>query len=181
MMLINYWARLRTVCDAAKLSKVLSLATVSMPAVSVVRALKRTARVPIASRQSTVAVKMLQPQSPHRIMCLHVQTMFRAHNHLISILPHFLIPSSCLCHNHCHSCLPLHYVQMQITLIVESSLNLIQLYLYHIRWWNHRCLYIISGGITTSFYTYITHPSFTIYSCPAVAWSNPATSINPGA
>eukprot|EP00731_Ephydatia_muelleri_P009806 Em0005g392a len=32
MMLINYWARLRTVCDAAKLSKVLSLATVSMPA-----------------------------------------------------------------------------------------------------------------------------------------------------
>ena len=129
MMLINYWARLRTACDAAKLSKMLSLATVSMPTVL---ALKRTARVPIASRQSTTAVKVLQPQSPHRIMCL--QTMFRAHNHLTSILPHFLIPSSCLCHNHCHSCFPLHYPQMQITLIVESSLNLIQLYLYHIRW-----------------------------------------------
>ena len=135
MMLINYWARLRTVCDAAKLSKMLSLATVSMPTVL---ALKRTARVPIASRQSTTAVKVLQPQSPHRIMCL--QTMFRAHNHLISILPHFLIPSSCLCHNHCHSCLPLHYPQMQITLIVESSLHLIQMYLYHIRWWNHHFL-----------------------------------------
>ena len=55
-------------------------ATVSMPAVSVVRALKRTAHVPIASRQSTAAVKMLQPQSPHRTMGL--QTVFRAHNHL---------------------------------------------------------------------------------------------------
>ena len=46
-----------------------------------------------------------------------------SHSHLTTILPHVLIPSSCLCHNHCYSCLPLHYLQMQVTLIVESSLN----------------------------------------------------------
>ena len=54
---------------------------------------------------------------------------------------------SYLCHNHCHSCLPLHYLQMQVTLIVEPSLHLIQLYLYHISlalgFKNKTCLFVL--------------------------------------
>ena len=49
------------------------------------------------------------------------------------------------------------YLQLQGTLIVEPSLHLIQLYLYHIRWRNHHFL----------LHLHVHHPS--LFSCPAVA------------